>query len=134
MMNPKEKTILYVDDDADDRDLLGEVMQKVSPELKVIFAENGLHAIELLDVTKESKYLPCLIVLDLNMPYLNGRQTLERIKDDIELRSIRVVILTSGESPADKSFFKNQGIPYFTKPIKISDMENLAHNLVNLCR
>lgn len=132
-MNPLIKTILYVDDDADDREMLGDVMQMVSPELKVMFAENGLHAIELLDVTKESKYLPCLIVLDLNMPYLNGRQTFERIKADTELRIIPVVILTSGESPADKSFFGNQGIPYFTKPVKLSDMESLASDLITFC-
>jgi len=80
-------------------------MQKISPELKVIFAEDGLHAMELLDVTKKSKHLPCLIVLDLNMPYLNGIQTFERIKDDTELKRIPIVILTSGENPADKSFF-----------------------------
>jgi CheY-like chemotaxis protein len=132
-MCPKEKTILYVDDDADDRDLLGEIMQKVSPELKVMFAENGLHALELLDGRKDAKFRPCLIVLDLNMPYLNGRQTFERIKADIQLKNIPVVILTSGESPADKSFFSKQSIPYFIKPVKLSDMESLANELTTYC-
>lgn len=99
------KTILHVDDDADDRELLGEFMQKISPELKVICAEDGLHAMELFDVTKKSKHLPCLIVLYLNMPYLNGIQSFERIKDDTELKRIPIVIFTSGENPADKSFF-----------------------------
>ena len=127
------KTILYVDDDADDRELLGEFMQKISPELKVIFAEDGLHAMELLDVTKKSKHLPCLIVLDLNMPYLNGIQTFERIKDDTELKRIPIVILTSGENPADKSFFSKEGILYFTKPVKLSDMEKLASELKIQC-
>jgi len=132
-MDPIKKTILYVDDDADDRELLGEVMQKVTPEFKVMFAENGLHALELLNVTKEEKFRPCLIVLDLNMPFLDGRQTFERIKADIQLKSIPVAILSSGENPADKSFFGNQGIPYFTKPIKASDMESLANDLTTLC-
>lgn len=132
-MKPLKKTILYVDDDADDRELLGEVMQKVTPEFKIIFAENGLQAIEILVETKETKFLPCLIVLDLNMPYLNGRQTFERIKADTQLRSIPVVILSSGESPADKSFFGKEGIPYFTKPIDLLDMESLASNLTTLC-
>ncbi len=67
------------------------------------------------------------------MPFLNGRQTFERIKDDTELRGIPVVILTSGQSPADKSFFSKQGIPYFTKPVKLSDRENLASELTTQC-
>ena len=79
-MNRDEKTMLYVDDDPDDRELLREVLQKIAPDLKVILANNGLHALELLKETKDTKSLPCLIVLDINMPYLNGRQTYERIR------------------------------------------------------
>jgi len=131
-MNLSEKTILYVDDDADDRELLWEVMQKITPGLKVMFAENGLQALELLDASNQVR--PCLIVLDLNMPYLNGRETFERIQADLHLKSIPVVILTSGENPVDKSFFANQSIPYYNKPVRLVDMENLANNLTTLCR
>ncbi len=130
-MNSAEKTILYVDDDADDRELLWEVMQKITPEVKIIFAENGLQALELLDASNHVR--PCLIVLDLNMPYLNGRETLERLKADLHLKNIPVVILTSGENPADKSFFANQSIPYYNKPVRLVDMENLANDLTTLC-
>ncbi len=132
-MNNEEKTILYVDDDADDREMLWEVMQKVAPELKVTFAENGLQALELLNATQETKSLPCLIVLDLNMPYLDGRQTFERIKADPQLRNIPLVILSSGESPADKALFGKRGIPYFTKPVEFSALESLASHMSNLC-
>ena len=132
-MNPPKKTILYVDDDADDRELLGEIMHKIAPELKVLFSENGLQALELLVETKETTLLPCLIVLDLNMPYLDGRQTFERIKADTQLKSIPVVILSSGQNPNDKSFFSKEDIPYFTKPVRVSDMENLASELLNHC-
>lgn len=127
-----KKTILYVDDDADDRELLGAIMEKVTPELKIMYAENGLHALELLGAT-DAVAFPCLIVLDLNMPYLNGRQTFERIKANSLLDQIPVVILTSGESPVDKSFFGNQGIPYYTKPVRLSDIERLASDLSTLC-
>ena len=132
-MNLPKKTILYVDDDADDRELLEEVMRKVTPEFTVIFSENGLVALELLIENKKTKLLPCLIILDLNMPYLNGRQTFERIKADTQLRDIPVVILSSGENPADKSFFGKADIPYFTKPIDLLDLESLASKLTNLC-
>ena len=132
-MNPEEKTILHIDDDADDRETLREVMQKIAPELKVTFAENGLQALEVLNETKETKSLPCLIVLDLNMPYLDGRQTFERIKADPHLKNIPLVVFSSGENPSDKSLFSKEGIAYFTKPIQLSVMEDIVSYMANLC-
>lgn len=132
-MNPGEKIILYVDDDSDDRELLSTFMQQVAPELKVTLSENGLKALELLNERKDTKSLPCLIVLDLNMPFLNGRQTFERIKADPQLNYIPIVILSSGENPSDKSWFRDKGIPYFRKPSEFSAMEGIASHLADLC-
>jgi CheY-like chemotaxis protein len=132
-MNPAEKTILHVDDDADDRELLREVMSKVAPHLKVNFAIDGLQAIEALNRAKISNALPCLIVLDLNMPFLNGRQTFARIQTDIQLKNIPLVVLSSGENPSDKSLFSKEGIAYFTKPIQFSSLEAICTHLASLC-
>lgn len=132
-MPSEVKTILYVDDDADDRELLWEVMQKVAPDLNVTFAENGLLALDLLHELKESKSLPCLIVLDINMPYLNGIQTFERIKVNPRLNRIPIVILSSSESPADKVLFSKEGIPYFTKPTTFLALETIVRQMSNLC-
>ena len=132
-MNPEAKTILHVDDDADDRELLREMMQKVAPGLIVTSAENGLEALELLDESKKNKSLPCLIVVDLNMPYLNGRQTIERIRANPQLSNIPLVVLSSGENPSDKTLFRKEGIAYFTKPVDFSMMEDIACHMANLC-
>jgi two-component system response regulator len=126
------KTILHVDDDADDRELLEAVMQQVAPDLKVIFAENGLQALDLLQARKGTA-LPSLIVLDLNMPYLSGVQTFERIKADPQLRGIPLVILSTSESPAEKALFHKGGIPFFTKPVDFFAMKSLAGQMANLC-
>ncbi len=126
------KTLLHIDDDADDRELLGAVMQRVAPELKLIGAENGLKALEMLQ-QYETETLPCMIVLDLNMPYLNGIQTFERIKADPQLRDIPLVIFSTSESPADKALFSKGGIPFFTKPVDFSAMEGIASRIANLC-
>ncbi len=132
-MNPDQKTILYVDDDADDRELLRHAMQKIAPELTIAFSENGVLALELLNERKKTASLPCLIVLDLNMPFLTGRQTFERIQADPLLKHIPVVVLTSGENPLDKSLFSRDGIPYFTKPIEPIALEVIAHDMIGLC-
>ncbi|MDQ6610247.1 MAG: hypothetical protein M3Y85_10545 [Bacteroidota bacterium] len=73
------------------------------------------------------------IVLDLNMPFLNGKQTFERIKIIPKLNRIPLVILSSSDSPADKTFFSYEEIPYFTKPIGFSAMEDIARQMENIC-
>ncbi len=132
-MNFSDKTILYVDDDADDRELLQQVMGKVAPEAKVVFAENGLTGLDLLNKMKKNKETPCLIILDLNMPYMNGQETFKSIKGDTELRGIPLVIFTSGEKPSDKAWFSEKGIAYFTKPIDFTAMEHIVSRMAKLC-
>ncbi len=132
-MKYHKKTILCVDDDEDDRELLGDIMNKVSPELIVEFAENGLQALEFLNKGNILNTLPCLIVLDLNMPFLDGRQTFALIKANPNYKSIPVVILSTSESPADIDSFKKGGIPYFVKPVEMSVLRNIAQQFVSLC-
>lgn len=129
----EEKTILHVDDDADDRELLQEVMQKVAPEVQVTYAENGLSALKVLNEGKSLKSLPCLIVLDLNMPFLDGKQTYEKIQADPELKNIPLIVLSSGQNPADKNLFAKQGVAYFAKPVEFSVLKEIATHISNLC-
>ncbi len=133
-MSVAAKTVLHVDDDADDRELLGGMLQTAVPGLKILAAENGLAALELLNEAKTTHVWPCLIVLDLNMPYLNGRQTFERIKADPQLNHIPVVVLSSGAHPEDKSMFRNEGIAYYNKPVKYHMMQEIVDSLAKLCR
>ena len=132
-MEKDTRTILCVDDDPDDRELLGDIMNKVAPELTVVFAEDGLQALDLLQKGHELKSLPCLIVLDLNMPFLDGRQTFERIKANPNYNSIPLVILSTSENPAEKDSFNKGGIPFFVKPVEISVFKNIAQQMVNIC-
>ena len=78
-MSDNCKTILYVDDDADDREFLSIALKQASPQTQVVLAEHGVAALNYLNETsvRQAK-LPCLIILDLNMPVLDGRQTFER--------------------------------------------------------
>lgn len=132
-MSPEVRTILYVDDDADDWDLLREALLKVAPEVNLTFAENGLQALEILNEIKTGRKLPCLIVLDLNMPFLDGRQTFECLKADPVLDVIPLAVLSSGENPADKALFSRAGVPYFTKPVEFAALENIAIQMADLC-
>jgi CheY-like chemotaxis protein len=129
-----QKQILCVDDDADDRFFLSQAIDDLNAEVVVVEAQNGLEALDYLnDVKNSGKPLPCLIILDINMPYLDGKQTFQRIRADSFFSKIPVVVFTNSGNPNDKTLFKSFGVDLFVKPDNISYMNEIAHNLLSYC-
>ena len=128
------KKILYVDDDSDDREIFYEAIKGHAPEADVVFAENGLQALDYLNETlTHHSDLPCLIVLDINMPYLDGKETFHRIKKDNRLQDVPVVIFTSSEKPSDKDLFIQLGTEFITKPNDYKYMHQIADHMLAFC-
>jgi len=133
-MKHKAKLILYVDDDPDDREFLSYAFKTISPETKVVLAEDGVKALDYLNSTEAHKVgLPCLIVLDLNMPYLDGRETYQRIQTNPALQNIPTIVFTSSLNPHDKAFFNSLGIELITKPDNIAYMNKIASHMLQAC-
>jgi len=116
----KPITILMADDDADDRVLTKEALEDARLINDLRFVENGEELLEYL--RRQGKYadapIPGLILLDLNMPRKDGRTVLKEMKEDPELRSIPVVVLTS--SKADEDIYKSYDLgvnSYIVKPV-----------------
>jgi CheY-like chemotaxis protein len=116
-------TILMADDDADDRMLTKEAFAESHLHNDLRFVEDGE---ELLDYLKRrGKYAdpatsprPGLILLDLNMPRKDGREALVEIKADPELRTIRVVVLTTSKAEEDiLRSYNLSAASYITKPV-----------------
>ena len=97
----KGKTILLVKNDRDDLDLMLRTFQKSPAGLEVIVVPDGLEALEYLfgagRYADKAPEPPALILLDLNLPKLNGLEVLRRIKIDERTRVISVAVLTSSE-------------------------------------
>jgi CheY-like chemotaxis protein len=85
-------TILHVDDDKDDRELLAEALEQIDPSICCINAHDGQ---ELLSMLQQNKILPDYIFLDVNMPLMDGRQCLAELKKDKKLKNIPVVIYST---------------------------------------
>jgi CheY-like chemotaxis protein len=129
----RNKTILFVEDDEDDRELITEAVNKVDEHVDTVFAENGLHAVNYLTGVKERSELPCLIVLDLNMPILDGKETYKKIKNELKLESIPVIIFTSSHNPHDKKMFSGLGVEYINKPMNFSNMNDIIRHMIGVC-
>jgi CheY-like chemotaxis protein len=134
VMKAKQKLILFVEDDMDDREFLSEAFKELNPEVEIVHAENGVEALNYLEKMKSGKNaMPCLIVLDINMPLLDGKETLMRIREDQKLQQVPVVVFTSSESPYDKSLFNSLGIELITKPNNICYLSGIASHMLSVC-
>lgn len=136
-MNTPKKTliILMADDDADDRLLAQDAMYESRVLNELHFVEDG---VQLLSYLRGDDYfsdralypMPGLILLDLNMPKMDGREALAEIKADPRLRSIPVVILTTSKAEEDRAKGCDLGAAaYITKPVTFDALVELMRTL-----
>ena len=124
--------ILLVEDDPADVELTRETManSKVVTHLHVV--EDGLEALDFL--RREGKYAdaprPDLILLDLNLPRMDGRTLLTEIRVDERLKSIPVVVLTTSQAEEDivKSYRLGANC-YITKPVGLAEFARMVHSM-----
>lgn len=109
--------ILVVDDDQDDHLILLDFFKDASKENFIKFIDNGKKAIEFLERLPADAPMPKLIVLDLNMPILNGTQTLLYLKQSPRLKNIPVIIFSTSENENEKRKCLSFGaVDYLVKP------------------
>jgi CheY-like chemotaxis protein len=126
-------TILYAEDDLDDLFMIRQAFEQFDGTTQIVNATNGFEALEQLNEAKAEKNLPCLIILDINMPGMNGREALIRIRQSEDFKNIPVVLFTTSSSELDKVFAKKWGAEFITKPLIFSELEALAKRFVALC-
>jgi len=118
--------ILVVDDDDADALMISEALAATEPPAAVSRVADGQEALDYLHRVGRfaDAHRPDLILLDLNMPRMDGRETLSAIKNDDELKAIPVVILTtSGETPDIVASYQHRANAYVTKPFGVDDFE-----------
>lgn len=128
-------TILMAEDDEDDRMLAREALRESRVLNNLLFVEDGVELLNYLHrkgkYADESSYPPpSLILLDLNMPRMDGREALAHIKSDPALRAIPVVILTT--SKAEEDMIKGYDLgaaSYITKPVNFRNLVELMKAL-----
>lgn len=122
--------LLLVDDDTIDRELFTEALSLVSKAHTVKEAPNGEVALEYL---RAADRLPDLIILDLNMPIKDGRETLIELKSFPRLRQIPVCIMSTSSSPFDVESAYNTGATLFlVKPLDFKKLIEMLTSLITL--
>ena len=108
--------ILLVEDDQVDVMTVKRALKEIHVTNPLVNLENGEEALKYLHDSKSTK--PCIILLDLNMPIMNGIEFLQVAKRDAQLKRIPVVVLTTSEEQQDKVNSFNLGVAgYMAKPV-----------------
>jgi CheY-like chemotaxis protein len=98
------KVLLYIDDDPEDMEFFREAVRTVAPSCVCVGARNGQEGLKLL-----STFTPDLIFLDINMPIMDGRETLQSIQVDSRLNKLPVFMLSTTTNPGEREVFRKLG-------------------------
>jgi CheY-like chemotaxis protein len=134
---PKSNLILMADDDSDDRLLAQDALDASGCKLELRFVEDGAQLLDYLNHRNEfsdplKSPLPGLIILDLNMPRVDGREALQEIKANPHLKKIPVVVMTTSSADTDIASIYDLGANSFaTKPVAFDALVTLMKSLVN---
>ena len=131
----KIRAVLLVEDSPGDVRLTREAFRSVDRALRLHVAVDGVEAIAFLrrqGVHAEAPR-PDLILLDLNLPKMDGRQVLSEIKRDDDLKTIPTVILTTSAAREDiEAVYQLRADCYFTKPVEYDAFEALLKSIIKL--
>lgn len=137
-METKNKIeILIADDDNEDRMLIIDALKENNVKNKVRSVENGEELLQYLKNTgiysnKEKHPLPGIILLDLNMPKMDGREALKEIKGDKKLCSIPLIVFTTSMDNKDIQLsYKFGANSFISKPVTYSSM---VHIMKSVCK
>jgi chemotaxis family two-component system response regulator Rcp1 len=124
--------VLLVEDSPGDVRLTREALRETGTAVNLHVASDGVEAMAFL--RNEGKYTkaprPDFILLDLNIPKLDGRQVLAQIKNDQNLKTIPTIVLTTSDAEVDivKSY-QLQANCYISKPVQFEDFENVVRSI-----
>ncbi|MBQ0979958.1 response regulator [Micromonospora zamorensis] len=124
--------ILVVDDDPGDVLMIEEALADSDVDKVIDVVSDGEEAMEFLRAEGRHEHArrPDVILLDLNMPRMDGRQVLGAVKQDEDLRTIPIVVLTTSNADTDiVGSYTLQANAYVTKPIDLDDFNDVVRRI-----
>ena len=127
--------ILIADDDVDDIEILTTALNEANSGLEVLVADNGKTVLERLEtlVQADAGTLPCVLVMDMNMPKMDGRETVVALKSNAGLKNIPILLFSTAKNKTDELFAEKWGVHFYQKPDSIQGLNDIAHFIITIC-
>lgn len=126
--------ILIADDDADDMELIEEAICSSASTADLYKISEGKIVIDFLDKLPDIE-LPCLMIIDYNMPEMNGPQLLDQLNNSPRYKNIPKIMLSTSGGTLYVSECKGKGaLAYFVKPNTLQELDVLAKKMLGYCR
>ena len=130
---PPRHLVLYADDDKDDIRFVEEAFSENVLNVEIVAVENGQKAVDYLDHLSVLDPNPCLIILDINMPRMNGKEALLRIRQMDRFRNTPVVLFSTSSLPQDRQFAAKHAAGFITKPLDSRQMQRITDQFIEHC-
>lgn len=117
----------------DDFESLQDALRQLTDSFRLVNARNGTEVISLLQADL-SHCLPCLIILDLNMPVMDGKEVLLWLKKEEAYKNIPVMVFTTSSREEDVKLCQNHRCTFFRKPTLYRDLLHIAQTMLDLCK
>jgi len=125
-------TVLMVEDDPDDVYLTREALRASRLRMDLQVVSDGVEAMQYLRAGRDEHRRPNLVLLDLNLPRMDGREVLLEIKEDPALTHIPVVILTTSKAEEDvAASYRQHANCYISKPVDIEQFRAVVASIEN---
>jgi CheY-like chemotaxis protein len=122
------KKILLAEDDEDNRDLIVFMVKRSGLDIQLLQAENGQEAVELAE-----QHVPELILMDMQMPVMDGFAAVKKIKATPSIQHIPIIAFTAQTRPEDKILTKSIGcVEHYSKPMDPDELTRLIRKYVNI--
>jgi CheY-like chemotaxis protein len=125
--------VLYVDDDQDDLEFVQEAFQQYATNVQVLCFTDGVKALDYLQRHSSPESMPCLVILDVNMPVMTGKEVLVQLRQQEDFEDLRVVLFTTSSQTLDKAFAEEYDAGFVTKPLDVKQMGTVIKQFINHC-
>lgn len=130
---PPKSLVLYADDDPDDLELVGDAFASYAHAITLITFANGVELMDFLEQRSSDCPTPCLIILDINMPRLNGKEVLKRLRSNQAYSDIPVVLFSTSTLPTEAVYARSMQAGFVTKPLVSGQIHQIVDTLLAHC-
>ena len=130
---PPKHLVLYADDDPEDIEFVREEFSKYSHEIELLDFSNGADLLHFLNVLSPLDPLPCLIIIDIKMPGMNGKELLSKLRQIKRFEYVPAVLFSNSSLPSEKAFAQSFGAEYITKPFHRNQINELITHILHHC-